>query len=157
MIILAIDPGFDKLGYAFFEFRRSPSKTYKFLNSGLIKSNSNNKIESRLYFIYKSLSSLIEKFQPRLIIMEEIFFLKNKKTIVQVCQAQGVILLLAAKYKIETKFITPLQIKQSITGYGFSDKKAVQKMLSLTEKISLGKEDDEVDAIACGLAFCYLS
>jgi len=157
MIILAIDPGFDKLGYAFFKFSKGPNKTYKFLSSGLIKSKSTDKIEQRLYFIYKNLYSLIDKIHPNLIVMEQIFFLKNKKTIVQVSQAQGIILLLAAEYKIEIKFITPLQIKQAITGYGFSDKKSVQKMLSLTEKIPLVKEDDEADAIACGLAYCYLN
>jgi crossover junction endodeoxyribonuclease RuvC len=157
MIILAIDPGFDKLGYAFFEFKSFPSKTHRLLSSGLIKSNSRDKIEVRLYFIYKNLSSLIEKFHPKLIVMEQIFFLKNKKTVVQVSQAQGVILLLSAKYKIETKFITPLQIKQAITGYGRSDKKAIQKMLTLTDKIPAIKEDDEADAVACGLAYCYLN
>jgi len=157
MIILSIDPGFDKLGYAFFDFERSPSKKHILITSGLLKSKSEDKIEIRLYFIYKNLSSLIEKFHPELIVMEQIFFLKNKKTFVQVSQAQGVILLLSAKYKIETKFITPLQIKQIITGYGHSDKKAIKKMLSLTYKIPLIKEDDEIDAIACGLAYFYLN
>jgi len=157
MLILSIDPGFDKLGYAFFEFNRFPKKTYKFVTSGLIKSNSKDSIEKRLNHIYQILTSLIKKTHPSLIVMEQIFFLKNKKTIVQVSQAQGVILLLAAQNKIEIKFITPLQIKQAITGYGLSDKKSVQKMLSLLENIPSVKEDDEADAIACGLAFCYLN
>jgi Holliday junction resolvasome, endonuclease subunit len=74
MIILAIDPGFDKLGYAFFKFNKYPDKTYKFLSSGLIKSKSTDKIEQRLYFIYKNLSSLIDKIHPNLIVMEQIFF-----------------------------------------------------------------------------------
>ena len=156
MIILAVDPGFDKLGYAFFEFERHPLKRHKLLISGLIKSNPKDKIEKRLFFIYKKLSSLIKEFQPQSIILEQIFFLKNKKTVIQVSQAQGIVLLLAGIYNIETKFITPLQIKQTITGYGRSDKKSVQKMITLTEKISPSKQDDEMDAIACGLAYCYL-
>lgn len=156
MIILAVDPGFDKLGYAFFELKRHPLKKHKLLISGLIKSNPKDKIEKRLFFIYKKLSSLIKEFQPQSIILEQIFFLKNKKTVIQVSQAQGIVLLLAGIYNIETKFITPLQIKQTITGYGRSDKKSVQKMITLTEKISPSKQDDEMDAIACGLAYCYL-
>jgi len=156
MIIFALDPGFDKLGYAFFDFKNKPFKEYKFLISGLIKSNPHQQIEKRLFFIYTKLSSLIKIYHPELIVMEQIFFLKNKKTVIQVSQAQGVIILLAAQHNIKIKFITPLQIKQAITGYGFADKNAIQKMLFLTEKIPLKKQDDETDAIACGLAYCYL-
>jgi len=157
MIVLAIDPGFDKLGYAFFEFNTFPQKNYKFITSGLIKSNPKDSIEKRLNHIYQTLSVLIKKINPNLIVIEQIFFLKNKKTIIQVSQAQGVILLLAAQNKIKIKFITPLQIKQVITGYGHSDKQSIKKMLTLTNKIPSIREDDETDAIACGLAYFYLN
>jgi len=30
-------------------------------------------------------------------------------------------------------------------------------MLTLTDKIPAIKEDDEADAVACGLAYCYLN
>jgi len=156
MIILAVDPGLHKVGYAFFEFEKNQTKKHQLLISGLIKSNPKQQIQERLYFIYSQLSTLIKKLDPKIIILEQLFFFKNKKTIVQVSQSQGVILLLAAQYKIKIKFITPLQIKQIITGYGRADKKAIKKMLFLTEKIPPKKEDDEMDAIACGLAYCYL-
>mgnify|MGYP001559496456 CR=1 FL=1 len=39
-------------------------------------------------------------------------------------------MLLAAQNNIKVEFLTPLQIKQIITGYGQADKKSVQKMIS---------------------------
>ena len=53
------------------------------------------------------------------------------------------------------EFLTPLQIKQIVTGYGQADKKSVQKMIKLTTEIEI-KQDDEADAVACGLAYIYL-
>ena len=64
-------------------------------------------------------------------------------------------MLLAAQNKIKVEFLTPLQIKQIITGYGQADKKSVQKMIKLTTKIDIN-QDDESDAVACGLAYIYL-
>jgi len=154
MIILAIDPGLDKLGYAFFKIKKNPKK-YSYLTSGIIKSNKKDKRENRLFFLYSSLKKLIKKFSPEVLIFEELFFFRNKKTIIPVSQAQGVILLLASQMNIEVKNLSPLEIKQAITGYGRADKKSLAKMIALSENISQKKEDDEMDAIACGLAYCY--
>ena len=65
-------------------------------------------------------------------------------------------MLLAAQNKIKVEFLTPLQIKQIVTGYGQADKLAVQKMIKLTTGIVL-TQDDEADAVACGLAYVYLN
>lgn len=71
--------------------------------------------------------------------------------------AQGVIVLLAAQHNIPVTYLTPLQIKQTVSGDGASDKKSVLKMLRLQMKEDLiVEDDDQSDAIACGLAYCYL-
>jgi crossover junction endodeoxyribonuclease RuvC len=104
------------------------------------------------------LQDLIKNIKPDLIVIERLFFFKNQKTVISVGQAQGVILLLAAQENISLTYLTPLQIKSIITGYGNADKKSVQKMLGLLMKEKLPKcEDDQSDAIACGLAYCYLN
>ena len=157
MIILAIDSGFDKTGYALFN-KILTNNENKYLISGLIKTSKKDKIEDRLLIIYEDLKIIIKKYKPEIIVVEQLFFFKNQKTVIKVSQSQGIILLLAAQSKIKLEFLTPLQIKQIITGYGQADKKSVQKMISLTVKIDkIIKEDDETDAIACGLAYCYQS
>jgi crossover junction endodeoxyribonuclease RuvC len=155
MTILSIDPGFDKMGYAFFD-KDGSHFTYKF--SGLVKTDKAFNLEYRLEKIFSQLTSLMEMNKPELIVLEQLFFFKNAKTVIQVAQSQGIILLLAAQYKIPVKFLTPPQIKQIITGYGNADKKSVLKMLPLLMKMEIPKcEDDQSDAIACGLAYCYLN
>ncbi len=154
MILLAIDPGFDRLGYAIFTKNKSHQNDFKYLASGLIKTNSSSNIEERLKQIYEDIKKIILRYKPNLLIIEQLFFFKNQKTAIKVSQAQGVVLLLAGMYNMEVHFLTPLQIKQIITGYGHADKKAVKKMVSLTLNTDK-KNDDEIDAIACGFAYCY--
>ena len=155
MIILSIDPGFDKLGYAFFD-KQGNKHSYKF--SGLIKTDKAFNHEYRIEKIYSQLQSLIKINKPEVIVLEQLFFFKNAKSVIKVAQAQGVIFLLAAQEKIPISYLTPLQIKQIITGYGNADKKSLVKMLSLLMKEELPIcEDDQSDAIACGLAYCYMN
>ncbi|MBI4973124.1 crossover junction endodeoxyribonuclease RuvC [Candidatus Roizmanbacteria bacterium] len=156
MIIMSIDPGIDRVGYAFFD--KKSSSDYTYLSSGLIQTDKKCTPEKRLLKIHSDLESLALKLRPKLLIMERIFFFKNQKTIVAVGQAQGVIMLLAAEHTMPVIFMTPLEIKQIVTGYGQADKKSVQKMLQM----SLGlikelKQDDQADAIACGYAYCCIN
>lgn len=148
MIILSIDSGIEKTGYALF-------KNKNYLISALIKTNKRLTTEERLLVIYSKLKEIIKKYQPDKIILEQLFFFKNQKTAIKVSQAQGVCLLLAAENKIPIDYLTPLQIKQAITGYGQADKKAVQKMIKIEMGIDI-KQDDEADAVACGLAYVIL-
>lgn len=156
MIILALDSGVEKTGYAV--FKKDQESNIKYQTSGLIKTSNNKTTEQRLFEIYNKLSQLVNIHNPQTIVIEQLFFFKNQKTVIKVSQAQGVVLLLAGEKKIKVEYLTPLQIKQIITGYGQSDKKSVQKMLGLTLHLEKElKQDDQADAIACGLAYCYLN
>lgn len=157
MIILSLDPGVERTGYAL--FNKIGQNNFKYLTSGLIKTSKVCTLPERLKNIYDVLTVIVSQYQPSHVIIEKLFFLNNQKTAIAVAQAQGVILLLAQQMKIELSFLTPLQIKQIVTGYGGSDKKSVQKMLSLLDleiPQSHLKQDDQADAIACGYAACCL-
>ncbi len=150
MAILAIDPGVEKTGFAIF-------KEGKYIKSGLIKTLKSLPLEIRIEQIYLNLKKIIENYKPQRIILEQLFFFKNQKTVISVSQSQGAILLLASQNSIKIEFLTPLQIKQTITGYGRADKKAILKMLRLTTGIHKLKDDNEADAVACGLAYCLIN
>ncbi len=153
MLILSIDSGIEKNGYAIFEKKGNKQK---YIKSGLITTSKYDSTEKRILEIYKAFNNLFKKFKIKIIIIEQLFFFKNQKSVIKVSQAQGVILLIAAQQKVDIVFLTPLQIKQSITGYGQADKKSIQKMLNIILKLKKPlKQDDEADAIACGLAYCY--
>ncbi len=152
MIIFATDSGIERTGYAFFDKK---SSSYTLLKYGCIITKKSWKLETRLKKIYDDILSLFKEHRPDILIIEQLFFNTNQKTIVSIAQSQGVLLLLAAHYTIPVKFLTPIQIKYILTGYGRSDKKNVQKMVQLLLGLEkMPEPDDVVDAIACGLAYC---
>ena len=81
MILLSIDPGIEKLGYAILDKDKKYPNNFKFLSSGLIKTSKTLHKEERLVAIFEELSLLVKKHHPQKIIFEEIFFFKNQKTI----------------------------------------------------------------------------
>lgn len=154
MIILATDSGIERTGYAFFD---KSDQRHELIHYGCIITEKNWSIEKRLEKIYDDLTSLLVKYHPEKIIIERLFFNTNQKTAVSIAQSQGVLLLLAAKHHLSAEFLTPLQVKYILTGYGRSDKTNVRKMVQLLLRFDiLPKLDDIVDAIACGLAYCTL-
>jgi len=165
MKILSIDPGFEKIGWAIFEVPGKPeldsgsnTRDFTFITSDLIKTSKKIPHEERLKIIFDTLNKVVKKCKIEHFVIEKLFFFKNKKSVLEVSQAVGVIELCAAINNIEITRLTPLEIKQIVTGYGQADKKAVQKMI----KLELGddikfKDDDESDAVACGLAYIFTS
>jgi len=155
MKILAIDPGIERTGWSIFSYLSKSSNKITLEDYGLISTSKTTKLEKRISLIQDKIELLIKNNNIKEIVLEKIFFFKNQKTIVQVSQAQGAIMASAGKNNIPLTFLTPLEIKHIVTGYGQADKLGVKKMLEILLKIKFKKElDDVVDAIACGYAYC---
>lgn len=154
MIILATDSGLETTGYALFNKNES---SFALINFDCILTKKGLLIQQRLFFIYQEFEKIISKNKPEIIVIERLFFNTNQKTLISIAQAQGALLILAAKYNIQVVFLTPLEIKQTLTGYGRADKIQVRKMVKiLLNQEKIPKQDDIVDAIACGLAYCSI-
>ena len=150
MIIIGIDPGTAKVGFGI--IRKNQDKL-KCLDYGIIQTESILSTEKRLKKIYLEILSLIKKWKPEILAIENIYFFKNLKTAMPVSQVKGVILLVAAQKKIPISEITPLQVKTAITGYGRADKKQVQKMVkNLLNLEEIPKPDDAADALGVAIA-----
>lgn len=151
MIILGIDPGIATVGYGII----TKDKTNICLDYGVISTPKDKDTPQRLLMIASAVETLIEKYKPDEVAIEELFFNTNVKTAINVAQARGVILCTALKMGCRLYEYTPLQIKQGLTGYGRADKVQIQqmvKMLLCLEKIP--KPDDAADALA--VALCHL-
>ena len=84
--------------------------------------------------------------------IENLFFFKNQKTIIEVGQARGVITLSGQKNGLNLFSYTPLQVKMGIAGYGKADKKQIQEMVKLILKLeNIPKPDDASDALAIAI------
>ena len=101
---------------------------------------------------------LISEYKPDAISVEELFFNNNQKTAINVAQARGVVLIVGCKNNIPTYEYTPLQIKQSVTGYGRADKLQVQKMVKAILNVEkLPKLDDTTDSMAAAICHAHSS
>lgn len=153
MIIIGIDPGYDRLGVAVI---KKNDKKEILLFSDCIGSSKNYNFSERLFFIGDTLKKIISKWKPDTMAIETLYLQNNKKTGMRVSEARGVCIYFAGKYNLSIYEYTPIQIKETICGYGRADKKQVIDMVKrsilLTKKKRL---DDEYDAIAIALTCIY--
>jgi crossover junction endodeoxyribonuclease RuvC len=150
-ILVAIDPGYDRCGMAFFSLDGT------LLYSTCTQTDKKDSHSTRLHAIGEAFLEQIKKWQPSILAIETLFFSLNKKTALKVAEARGVILYLTQMHNLEIVEISPQTIKISLTGVGNASKEQVLRMINLVTKTSLkGKQDDEVDAIAIGLTAVQL-
>lgn len=148
MIVLGIDPGTVRIGYGFIK-KQNGQLTH--LKSGLLNLPKTNH-PHRLVGLEKSLNILIEKFRPEKVGVEKLFFMKNRKTALQVAEARGVILKLITQKTIALQEVSPREIKLAVTGDGGARKEAVAKMVKyFLDLNSKQLVDDVYDALAIAI------
>jgi crossover junction endodeoxyribonuclease RuvC len=148
--IIGIDPGLATTGWAVVEFDENSNPNI--LDYGCITTPKGLTVQSRLKEIYSDMNELLEKYKPEYAGVETLLFTNNQKTAMSVGQARGVVLLALENAGVSIEEMTPLQVKNSVTGYGQAQKKQVQeavKMLCGMDEIP--KPDDAADAIAIAL------
>ena len=151
MVILGIDPGYAIVGWGVIEYEHS---RFRVLGYGAITTNADTPFPQRLESIYNDMCYVFNKYNPSVMSMEKLFYNSNQKTVIDVAQARGVITLCAQMHNKEIFEYTPLQVKQSVTGYGRAEKKQVMEMTrSILSLESVPKPDDTADALA--LAICH--
>ena len=151
MIILGIDPGYAIVGFGVLEYKNNH---FSVIDYGAITTDAGMPFNRRLEHIYDELTVLLEKYRPDAMSIEKLFYNSNAKTVIDVSQARGVIMLAAQKCGVPAFEYTPLQVKQSVVGYGRAEKKQVQEMIKrilFLEKVP--KPDDTADALA--MAICH--
>ena len=151
MRIIAIDPGFERLGIAIIERATRGSKE-ELIFSECFKTSLKLPIPERLHLVGGEVRKIISEYKPQVLAIETIFLTSNQKTVIAVAEARGIIIYEAARAGLPVFEYSPLQIKQAITGYGRAGKDAVSKMIKTLMPVSREiKSDDAIDAIAVGL------
>lgn len=155
MIILGIDPGYAIVGFGVLEYKNNH---FSVIDYGAITTDAGTPFNRRLEYIYDELTVLLEKYRPDAMSIEKLFYNSNAKTVIDVSQARGVIMLAAQKCGVPAFEYTPLQVKQSVVGYGRAEKKQVQEMIKrilFLEKVP--KPDDTADALAMAICHAHAS
>lgn len=151
MIILGIDPGIAIVGYGVLEYTKGKFRT---IAMGSIETPAGIDVEERLRMVYDDMCEILDTYRPDEMAIEELFFNTNQKTAIAVAEARGVILLSAVQRGVPISEYTPLQVKQSVVGYGRAEKKQVIALVKMILGMENGpKLDDTADALA--LAICH--
>ena len=149
MRILAIDPGFDRMGMAVVE--GDPSKPTYIWSTCITPPK--GEPSTRLAEVYKAVSAAIVEYAPDLLAIESLFFSVNKKSALGVAEARGAVLAASGAASLSVREYSPQQVKLAVTGYGAADKSAVMQMVPRLITLPSGPRlDDELDAIALGIA-----
>ena len=155
MRILGIDPGYAIVGYGVLDYR---SNHFGIVDFGAITTPAGMDFGRRLEIIYDEMQVLIEKTKPEAMAIEKLFYNTNAKTVIDVGQARGVLRLAAQKNHLPVYEYTPLQVKQSVVGYGRAEKKQVQEMTRLMLHLDkVPKPDDTADALAMAICHAHTS
>ena len=155
MRIIGIDPGTGILGFGVVDFVGGKATM---VDAGVIKTPAHTPLDERLEDIFDSLTEIIRDTKPQIMSIEKLFFARNVTTAMSVSHARGVAMLTGRKAKLEIAEYTPMQIKQTLTGYGKADKKQVQEMVRLHLNLKeVPKPDDCADALAAAITHSMMS
>lgn len=155
MRIIGIDPGTGILGFGVIDVVNGETKM---VVAGVVRTPPHTPLDERLEEIYDSLTEIISETKPQVMSIEKLFFARNVTTAMSVSHARGVAMLAGKKAKLQLAEYTPLQIKQTLTGYGKADKKQVQEMVRIHLGLSeVPKPDDCADALAAAITYSMMS
>src|SRR3989344_5497489 len=158
MLILGIDPGFERLGIAILEKDKTEKKE-RVIFSECFKTSAKLDFSERLRLIGEEVRKITKKYKPEVLAIETLFLNTNQKTVMRVAEVRGVVIYESIKAGMKILEVSPPQIKMAITGYGRADKKQIQRMVYMLVNIDKSKtpprtgqaSDDELDAIAIAL------
>ncbi|MEO0288263.1 MAG: crossover junction endodeoxyribonuclease RuvC [candidate division WOR-3 bacterium] len=147
MKVIGFDPSLKQTGYAIV------NDSLKIITAGIIKTDSEEKFENRLYEIFYESDSILQKFKPEFAVFEESFYHKNVKTTSILSMVRSALIVSCVKNGTKIKFFSPNLIKKSVTGRGHSTKEQVQFMVKTIFKIEKNLPYDVSDALAVTYTF----
>ena len=148
-IVIGIDPGYDRCGFGII---KGSGMDWVSVGYGVINTKADVDFSERLRELAEDFESILKKYKPDHVIIEELFFAKSTTTALKVAEARGVLRMLAAKKGIEVIEVKPNEVKLALTGSGRAEKRQVQEMVKTTLKLKkVPTPDDAADALAVAI------
>ena len=152
MVILGIDPGFKCAGFGIL---KKEGRQALLLDYGHLAMSSSDSLIIRIGQFYNFFEEKIVTHGVTVIALETPFLGKNAQNFLKLGYLRGILYLLADKYKTTVQEFAPMQVKQSVTGFGGASKDQVARViLQLFPGMEVPKKEDVTDALAvtlCGL------
>lgn len=151
MILLGIDPGLQKTGWAVVRFER---QKFSYIDGGVIKSDAKQDMAARLLSLHAGLTRILDTHRPDSVAIEETFMNNNARSALKLGQARGALIVAAASHGLDVREYPPNSVKKAVVGAGHADKAQIGHMIRiLVANVPDSCGEDEADAIA--LAICH--
>ena len=153
MLVMGIDPGSAITGYGIIEENDNGLECKEY---GCIRLHQHKEFYLRLKKIYDTISKLINKYNPDIVVFEDVFYGRNIKVVLQLGQARGAAILAAVNAQKSISIYSPREVKQALTGFGSASKEQVQKMVK--SLLNVEKTITPLDASdALAVAICHIN
>lgn len=150
MRIIGIDPGYALVGWGVIDIESGGD--IKVVDFGVISTDKTQEKAERLEEIYDDINQIVKQFNPDLSGIETLLFHRNITTAMLVSEARGVLHLAFTQQDIQVIDVNPIQVKNSISGYGKASKKQVQENVKMICGLGeVPKPDDAADALAVAI------
>ncbi len=152
MRILGIDPGSIVTGYGLITPGGSRPRV---LECGVISPRRDVTFPGKLLELFTDLRTLLERTDPDVLAVENLFYGANVKSLTVIAQVRGVILLAGALREMPVAEYSPREIKMAVAGNGAASKEQVRNMVHATTDVEgeIGSLD-AADGVA--VALCHL-
>lgn len=151
MKVLGVDPGIARTGVAVVEGKPG---ALRLLHAECVETHAGEETSARLALIFSALERALRRHRPDEAAVEELFMASNRRSVMLVGEARGVVLLALARARVPIAAYTPLQVKEAVAGYGAASKPQVKRMIqALLGVEGIPGPDDVADA--CAVAVCH--
>ena len=154
MRILGVDPGLGTTGYGIIE-----GSNFKLVEAGVIRTQANTPIQSRLKKIFDGVCAIIEEHKPAVLVLEKIYsHYKHPTTAILMGHARAAVCLACGVDGVDLVNYPSTKIKKTVTGNGHASKLQVQRMVQNILKLKDIPEPADVgDALSMAIAYCYMN
>ena len=151
-IVLGVDPGLNRTGYAILE-RSATGPVLR--EGGVIRSTASLTLAERIREIGHGVREVISEFRPDVLAIEQVFSSPQfPRTAIMMAHARGVILFAASDANVAVVDYAPREIKRLLTGSGKASKEQVQHAIRNELRLdSVLEPNDVADAFA--VALCH--
>ncbi len=151
MRVLGIDPGMRTVGWGIVDGDKDAAVSF-----GVVELAKTASFSERLGKVHKEIEGIIGRYNIGAVAIEEPFFAKSVGVAMRIGQVAGVVMLAAVESNALVAGYTPVQVKQSVVGYGRAGKEQVQHMVrTILHMDSVPEPHHASDALA--VAICHLS
>ena len=153
MRILGIDPGSFATGYGVVEEK---SGKIRHLECGAIRPARRYPFLRRLSEIHDALAEIVLRLAPDEVAVENPFYHRNVKSMLQLGQARAAALLPAVRAGLPVFEYAPREIKLAVAGHGNAEKEQVARMVSLLlGRAAVPASPDATDALAAAVCHAH--